>query len=362
MKKIIPFFSFFLIFGISYAQQASDYFPSQTGFEWRFKVTPLDSLNNPLTSQSVFRIDSFAAVTDYNGKLANIVPTKMGPLQTILIQPFTDSLFYATEGTNGFEYFNISRIEEFLIELDSMGIAPDFSFLDFFTSLQNWYSVYMFDATVNSEYTLKQVDTTITISSQDYDLRFKYSGTRLQDQIIQTVLGSFDCKKFLTKWTIYYLLGPLQFELISTKDSLWIAPDNWIVQDIVPSNPIDLSILGIPPFYIPGLETKMTDEIVTVENEETDLNTFALEQNYPNPFNPTTKISWQSPVGSWQTLKIYDVLGNEIATLVDEEKLAGNYEVDFNAEGLSSGIYFYKLQAGPSGDGFIQTKKMILLK
>ena len=83
-----------------------------------------------------------------------------------------------------------------------------------------------------------------------------------------------------------------------------------------------------------------------------------LYQNYPNPFNPSTKISWQSPVSSHQTLKIYDVLGNEVATLVNEYRNAGSYEVDFNASALSSGVYFYKLQAGD----FVQTKKMMLVK
>lgn len=85
---------------------------------------------------------------------------------------------------------------------------------------------------------------------------------------------------------------------------------------------------------------------------------FELLQNYPNPFNPSTKISWQSPVSSHQSLKIYDVLGNEVATLVDEYKEAGNYEVEFDASKLSSGIYFYKLRAG----SFVETKKMILLR
>jgi hypothetical protein len=89
-------------------------------------------------------------------------------------------------------------------------------------------------------------------------------------------------------------------------------------------------------------------------------------QNYPNPFNPTTLIRYDIPEGSFVTLKIYDVLGNEIATLVNEEKLAGSYEVKFSATGLSSGIYFYKLQAGDpssgSGQGFVDTKKMILLR
>ncbi len=87
-------------------------------------------------------------------------------------------------------------------------------------------------------------------------------------------------------------------------------------------------------------------------------NSFNLAQNYPNPFNPSTKISWQSPVGSHQTLKVYDVLGNEVATIVDEFREAGRYEITFDASNLSSGIYFYRLQAG----SFVETKKMIFLK
>jgi photosystem II stability/assembly factor-like uncharacterized protein len=84
-----------------------------------------------------------------------------------------------------------------------------------------------------------------------------------------------------------------------------------------------------------------------------------LEQNYPNPFNPSTKISWQSTVGSWQTLKVYDMLGNEIATLVNEYKPAGYYEVEFNSGlELSSGVYLYKLNIA----GAYSMKKMILMK
>jgi hypothetical protein len=89
---------------------------------------------------------------------------------------------------------------------------------------------------------------------------------------------------------------------------------------------------------------------------------FYLEQNYPNPFNPSTRISWQSPVGSWQTLKVYDALGNEVATLIDEYKPAGSYEVEFQSavgnRQLASGVYYYQLKAGE----FVQTKKLILMK
>jgi len=93
------------------------------------------------------------------------------------------------------------------------------------------------------------------------------------------------------------------------------------------------------------------------ESAETP-SSFLLSQNYPNPFNPSSKISWQSPEASHQSLKVYDILGNEVATLVNEYRNAGNYEVNFNASGLSSGVYFYKLQAG----SFVETKKMILIR
>ena len=85
---------------------------------------------------------------------------------------------------------------------------------------------------------------------------------------------------------------------------------------------------------------------------------FALEQNYPNPFNPITTIKYSIPQNSQLTLKVYDILGSEVATLVNEEKPAGVYEVEFNATKYSSGIYFYQLQAG----SFVETKKMILVK
>lgn len=101
-------------------------------------------------------------------------------------------------------------------------------------------------------------------------------------------------------------------------------------------------------------------QVVTDVNEDIDFqpSKFILEQNYPNPFNPSTKISWQSAVSGWQTLKVYDVLGNELATLVNEEKPAGVYEVVFDAGNLSSGIYFYKLQVAE----FMLAKKMTLIK
>ena len=138
-------------------------------------------------------------------------------------------------------------------------------------------------------------------------------------------------------------------------------------------------------FDIDSMDVKLKNgNPVNANNEEEKIYSFGLEQNYPNPFNPTTKIRFTIPnnvilspaVGGINyaknltqvTLKIYDVLGNEIAMLVNEEKPAGEYEVEFNVSllsgsvsaegGYASGVYFYQLNAG----SFIQTKKMLLLK
>ncbi|MBT8381905.1 MAG: T9SS type A sorting domain-containing protein [Ignavibacteria bacterium] len=112
--------------------------------------------------------------------------------------------------------------------------------------------------------------------------------------------------------------------------------------------------------------------ITETESENLPLENFVLYQNYPNPFNPTTKMKFTIPTSPLNpspyqgegnrerliTLKVYDVLGNEIATLVNEEKPAGSHEIGFDATVLPSGIYFYKLQAG----NYIETKKMVLVK
>jgi len=95
-----------------------------------------------------------------------------------------------------------------------------------------------------------------------------------------------------------------------------------------------------------------------IEVQVTSPSTFSLEQNYPNPFNPSTKIKYSIPRSSDFVLKIFDVLGREITTLVNEVKSTGIYELEFDASNLPSGTYFYQLRAG----SFIETKKMILIK
>jgi len=98
-----------------------------------------------------------------------------------------------------------------------------------------------------------------------------------------------------------------------------------------------------------------SDEVFIDNPAPTD---FVLEQNYPNPFNPSTSINYAVSNRQFVSLKVYDVLGNEVAILVNEEKPAGSYEVEFYGTGLTSGIYFYQLK----DDSYIETKKMVLMK
>ena len=104
-------------------------------------------------------------------------------------------------------------------------------------------------------------------------------------------------------------------------------------------------------------EVRTFDIISSVESEETNIE-FALGQNYPNPFNPITSIKYSIPNRSNVVLKIYDILGTVVTTLVNEEKEQGVYTISFDASNLASGLYLYQIQAG----SFIDTKKMILLK
>jgi len=161
--------------------------------------------------------------------------------------------------------------------------------------------------------------------------------------------------------------GRLDFQIYS--NSVLTVEKDYVIQTEV-MNTSRLTQYGLQQFdtrdasdHFPKVTDYSLDGATNVNNE-TELRDFGLEQNYPNPFNPSTKIKFTIPFtlrgaeGSFVSLKIYDVLGNEIETLVNEEKPAGSYEIDFSGSDLTSGIYFYQLKYGE----FVESKKMILLK
>jgi len=103
----------------------------------------------------------------------------------------------------------------------------------------------------------------------------------------------------------------------------------------------------------------VSSPLTAVDGYENELPTeYVLSQNYPNPFNPETKISYSLPVEEFVTIKVYDMLGREVTTLVNKKESAGTHEINFNASALSSGTYLYKMQAG----NFVTSKKLVLIK
>jgi hypothetical protein len=209
--------------------------------------------------------------------------------------------------------------------------------------------------------------------------KFKLVVLITEDSLVANQTGSTECpggSNFIHNFIVRDFISSHLGDSIQDNDSVWSTGDTISVlyKYTIPSN-YNLDKVRIVAYIFKENVNLNTSNIYQAkkwnlfESLILDVNdnsyypvSYILGQNYPNPFNPSTKISWQSPVDGWQTLKVYDVLGNEVATLVDEYKPAGKYEIEFNSasniKNLASGIYFYRLQTG----SFVETKKMILTK
>jgi hypothetical protein len=159
-------------------------------------------------------------------------------------------------------------------------------------------------------------------------------------------------------------------------DTVWTSGVNPFPPPLPPSDTLDASIHVVTqnnvgtayiqvqiwaehsPGFITTIDYTATTNPTSVENEGEQPNEYFLAQNFPNPFNPSTKISYGIQEAGVVNLKIYNILGSEVTTLVDEHKPAGNYEVSFGKSKLASGIYIYRLTV----NNFVQTRKMILEK
>lgn len=352
----------------NYGQQAVDYFPNQLGHKWFFKTVPLDTLNNEIDSLALYQIDSLAFETTYNQKDAKVVLSKSGAEFTLLEQPYIDTNYVSLSGSTGSLYFGITDFDSLFNGNDTL-IAGLGSLYTLLKSFEKWYDIYKFQSTVNLQYQVFRYDTTVTIDTLTLPLRFEVKAKRIADKSLETEIGAFNCKAFIQTFQLSYLiiispLPPIAIPLLTLNDSVWIAPNNWIVQSITPSTKLDLSILNFGSFSLPGSKRIIINEIVLSDQEsKVAPKSFSLEQNFPNPFNPNTTIRFTIPstiAEQKASLKIFDVLGVEVVELFNELKSQGNYEYQIDAEKLklSSGIYFYKLSMGQ----YSQTKKMILIK
>jgi hypothetical protein len=171
-----------------------------------------------------------------------------------------------------------------------------------------------------------------------------------QDTVSAIAINSLD----------YILAGTLSGHIYISTDNgeNWNDSSSGLNTSQILSIVLDENDFAMVGTYNSGVYRSYNAPLDIRESDNVIVTSFDLFQNYPNPFNPITTISWQLPVGSQVTLKVYDALGNEVATLVDEYKSGGRYEVEFNASALTSAVYFYQLKAR----NFIETKKMVLIK
>jgi hypothetical protein len=151
------------------------------------------------------------------------------------------------------------------------------------------------------------------------------------------------------------------------------GPGTLVVDNICPPGPHDLHIY-VNPYGVPGsggCRLTISHQSTTVYQDfgfhanpigihhiSTIVKEFSLSQNYPNPFNPSTKINFSIPKSDYVSLRVYDILGREVKVLVSENLAVGEYEVDFDAGNLSSGMYYYSIRAGE----YVSVKKMVLVK
>ncbi|MDZ4713142.1 MAG: T9SS type A sorting domain-containing protein [bacterium] len=356
MRVLSPLIIVLLFISNIYSQNASTYFPSNTGYKWFYKNTPLDSLNNPQPTLSTYQIDSFAAVTTYQGLQASKVVSKSGLLSINQTSPYTDTNYYNFQSTNGWYYLNVLSL------INSFPLLDSVAFIDFLRSFEDWYSTYRFSSSVNSSYTVFSKDTTVTFDTLTLPLRIATTGRRLADQNVTTINGTFPAKKFLLTFQISFGLLPpfLYVPIVTRPDTVYIASNIWVIKDVMPSINVDLTSLGFPvSFSIPGSLKELTTGPTGIVNfSNTIPSRYSLSQNYPNPFNPSTNLKFQIPDFGSVSLKVFDALGKEVAVLVNENMQPGSYEVNWDAGIFSNGVYYYKLTAGE----FSETKKMLLIK
>ncbi|MEJ2104044.1 MAG: T9SS type A sorting domain-containing protein [Ignavibacteriaceae bacterium] len=243
----------------------------------------------------------------------------------------TDSTFFLGQATIENEYRFLHYIPSELFVKYPIEINPPSSN---FTQVINVY-----DTTYNLNWQVQDTDqynTTVDVWIDGYGT-LKLPGLEVECLRMKREYSWFQYKEF------FYL----------TKEGILL-----VVSDVASSAPDTGYVLG-------DYSVLSNEPIVGVENEQSIPIKFFLQQNYPNPFNPTTWIRFSVPETQFVTFKVFDILGDEVETLVNEELPSGEYEVQFNSHSslsgikeLTSGIYFYQLKAG----SFIQTKKMILLK
>ena len=334
------------------------------------------------------------------------------------IWAFLKNKLYKYDGTTWHE-FNIPELSMGYENFSDLAIGNEYLWLTMYSTNVSAYRLKLADTTwtlfnsTNSGYPLGPLNGTIYLKGDSTFIGTNKGLVLIQNDsarvIIDTTNSTLETQKIYSfyidsqgnKWLGTFDLGLVKwidnstFVIYNTSNSnlpnnfvnaidedsngkLWLATDGGFAclendSIISYSNLVDGSIVTLA---VDNLDRVWMGEVWTgklyvfdgsniiiitdIEDEQFDFipQQYSLSQNYPNPFNPATTIKYKIPVLSYVFIKIYDILGREVTTLINEEKPVGVYAVEWNARNLPSGVYFYRLQAG----SFVETKKMVLLR
>jgi hypothetical protein len=307
---------------------------------WVHNVYVLDSLGNPV-GQPRTVIDSSVAYQNFLGKPTLFIVSRPAGVEigdTNWVSASNQSIF----------------IHQNDLEIDTL-----VSF-----KLPDWFEYYRFSTSLGTFYQIYRIDTTLTVPQLGtVPLRFLVRGTRLGLDTVTVPAGFFYAIKFRIEIKVQYLvslpppLPPVAIDIVTIPYNYWLAQGRYIIKSI--QEPFSIDTLNL---FIPGSMRELVEfkAPTLVKNDKQEIETFELYQNYPNPFNGATIIQFKLNKREKIKLKIYDMLGKELKTLINDELEKGLHQVYFEpAEiNLTSGIYYYRLVTS-SG---IRSKALIYLK
>ena len=332
------------------AQTGKDYFPTVLGEMWNYKTSILDSIQQPIAGATTVSKTVFAGGTPIETRPSFMLLTNTAGLTDTTILSVTDTTI--SRLVRPFSFFNIPAIPSYI----TSGIG---------NALTGWYPYLQFKPHVNVPYTLYEFDTTIAINGlTPLSLRVQVFGTKRFIRTITVPAGTFMTQPFDISATVSVIVSPLAIPILSLTDTMYLAQGKWIVKEVQPSTQfpyISIPTVPIPTVKIPGYEKVLvsyTTDVPRASDAPLLPVTPVLSQNYPNPFNPETEIHFVLAARQRVRLTVHNLLGREIALLVDGIQSPGEHTMRWNAEGQSSGTYFYTLQT----DWYSVTRRMAVLR
>ncbi len=335
IKFIILFISFLFFSTTLLMGQAVNYFP-QPGFRWHYNTQFINTADSVLSDMDI--IDSLG-------------------VQTIV----DDSSCYPILSVNPFpvpptaNYYVALSGSEALVKMSLLPVPLD----TIFSAPSSWFTLFKFQSGVVAPWTIFEWDTTVTIDSVTLPMGVKVSGKKVSlNEDVTVQAGTFSSARFTILEQVGVYVPYIGFTpLFTLADTFWVAQNTWIVKHT--RDAVSFSYQTIS-FDIPGERMELISMTAPLGVHERDAlpQTFSLEQNYPNPFNPSSVISYTLSVNSFVTLKVFNMLGQEVATLVDGRQEAGLKSVVWDASSMPSGVYVYRLQAG----SLTEQRKMVLLR